>query len=312
MTIGIYQSPMTSRPVRDKRQMYEFRFFKTNRCIIVTIYSAISDGVKTWFGWGLDLLYPPSCVICGEMLGDDRPEDLNFCRRCMVLVIPDRKRFCPACGSFHASPDDANFSPDLHKRFPNSCSRCANETFAYTKVIPLGEYRDDLRNAILRMKTDKSGYIASSMASMLFHVRREQLESLDADFIVPVPMHFYRRISRGVNNTEFLAARLGQLLRKPVFRSHVRRIKPTKHQFHLKPDERRRNVKNAFEIRHGIFEKLIGRYVSRHVNGKMILLVDDILTTGCTCNEIAKQYLLAGASSVFVCVIAKSLVMKLP
>ena len=274
------------------------------------MYSSVSNGVRKWFGWGLDLLYPSVCVVCDETLGENRAEDLNFCRRCLTLVLPSQKRFCPACGSFHASPNDADFSPDLHKRFPNSCSRCANETFAYTKVIPLGEYRDELRTTILRMKTDKTGYIAASMASMLFHLRSEQLLNTDADFLVPVPMHIFRRIVRGVNNTEFIASRLGQLLKKPVYGSQVRRIKSTKHQFNLKPDERRRNVKNAFEIGYGFPGNLLRRNISGFVKGKKVLLVDDILTTGHTCNEIAKQYLLAGAASVAVCVIAKSVDFK--
>lgn len=159
----------------------------------------------------------------------------------------------------------------------------------------------------LRMKTDKTGILAISAAKMLALHRRSDLDNVRADYIVPVPMHRLRRWDRGVNSPDILTEELGLRLKISVVRHLILRIRQTDLQYKLSPKGRAENMRSAFALCPPSFLAKLGfRRFSLPIVGKNILLVDDILTTGSTCNEITKVLLSAGVESVTVAVVARA------
>jgi len=169
--------------------------------------------------------------------------------------------------------------------------------FRFRKVIALGEYEHELRLTILRMKTDRSAFLATAIAAWLVESRRKLLEATVADVVIPMPMHRLRRWQRGVNNPDLLAEEIARRLDRPVLRNAVLRIRRTGLQFQLSRQGRTENVAGAFAV--------VPRRL-RLLKGKNVLLIDDILTTGATCNEVARILYDAGAKSVTACVAARA------
>jgi len=173
--------------------------------------------------------------------------------------------------------------------------------FRFKRAIVLGEYESDLRLFVLRMKTDRTGILAISATKVFVYHRRADLESTGADYIVPVPMHRLRRAERGGNSPDFIAEELGQQLKIPVLWHLVQRIRPTDLQYTLSQRARAENVSGAFGLRPP--NRFTGLPLLRDKN---VLLVDDILTTGATCNEVTKVLLASGVRSVTVTVLARA------
>jgi ComF family protein len=245
----------------------------------------------------LDLLCPPICPICGAVIDNPPGQDAPLCSTCVSKIVTPDGRFCRRCGG---------------RRFVTNnnldeCPRCRTTPFRFKRAIALGEYAGDLRTLALRMKTDRIGILASAAAKALALYRRMDLETVCADYIVPVPMHRLRRWDRGVNSPDLRAEELGLRLKTPVVRNLVRRIRPTDLQYTLSPTARAENVSGAFGL---CPPHLLAKWGFQRfrlpIAGKHILLVDDILTTGSTCNEIAKVLLAADVGSVTVAALARA------
>ena len=240
----------------------------------------------------LDLLCPPVCPVCGLML--ENPAE-PFCPACIQRIVTPIGQFCRRCGGRRfVSPN--NDSTD-------GCTRCRTTEFRFKRVIALGEYENDLRLFVLRMKTDKTGFLATSAAKMLAISRSAEWEKIQADYVVSVPMHRLRREDRGVNSPDLFGEELARQLKIPFVRNFVRRIRMTDLQYTLSHQARAENVKGAFAC---YSPGLVDRWFRRSIIGKNILLADDILTTSATCNEITKVLLSAGVRSVTVAVLARA------
>lgn len=120
-------------------------------------------------------------------------------------------------------------------------------------------------------------------------------QGVDADVIIPVPLHPARLRAREFNQSLLLADQLSRHLAKPVSATNLVRTAATDPQTSLSRQERLRNLRNAFEIRR-----------PPDLLGKRILLVDDVFTTGATLNECAKSLRKAGAGPVFALTLART------
>jgi len=115
----------------------------------------------------------------------------------------------------------------------------------------------------------------------------------DYDVFIPVPLHKNRHRERRYNQAEILARSASQTCNKPVLTDVVKRVKHTKSQTKLSPAERIKNVNGAFAVIN-----------SEKISQKNIILVDDVVTTGATTNEIAKMLSYNGAGKICVVCIA--------
>jgi ComF family protein len=123
-----------------------------------------------------------------------------------------------------------------------------------------------------------------------------RLREVQPDLVVPVPLHWCRRWTRGYNQSEALARTLAAGMALPFFPTVLRRVRNTPHQTRQSPSVRRDNMRNAFMVRS-----------KGSITRKTVLLVDDVLTTGSTASEAARALRSAGAARVVVAVLAHSL-----
>jgi ComF family protein len=221
----------------------------------------------------LDLLLPPSCVLCG--LSD---EQAPLCARCRD-VLPRNDVACRRC----AAPLDV--------LYPGAdCGACQSNPPAYHAARAPLRYAFPVDAALKRLKFRQQLLFAPVFAGLLVPVLNHAFP--DCDALVPVPLHRRRHVLRGFNQADEICRPLTGASGLPTV-MNVDRCRATPPQSGLSALERRRNLRNAFAVR----GDLPARYP---------LIIDDVLTTGSTCNELAKALLGAGAERVGVLVVARA------
>jgi ComF family protein len=211
--------------------------------------------------------------------------DSLVCDKCRQVLVPASQLQCRRCGA------------DIGVALPDAidCARCRREKYRFQRVICLGRYRDTLRDVILRMKRRTEEPLTVEMSRLLCNVRHDELNSLEADVVVPIPMHWTRRLVRGVNSAELLAAGVAKALNLPLAARALVRTRRTKKLAELSRAERKRALHDAFALKRGC-----------DFRDARVLLIDDVLTTGTTCDTAAKALRREGAAGVFVAVIARA------
>jgi ComF family protein len=150
-----------------------------------------------------------------------------------------------------------------------------------------------LRQAILRMKHATDDTLAELMGELWADHTLARLRAVGADVVIPVPLYWMRRWRRGYNQSAALARALAGRLGLPYRPRWLRRIRHTPPQTLQSPAGRRVNVRGAF--RASPFAAL---------QGKVVLLVDDVVTTGSTASEAARALRAAGAQRIVVAALA--------
>ena len=220
----------------------------------------------------LNLFFPPRCAVCGEVL--EIGERKGFlCKDCAedMPYIPEGE--CPHCGE---KTDRKGF-----------CSFCLKE-FAFSSACAVFPY-EEVRDAIHLFKYDGDKTIGKGlgelMADYLLNHQQEFLQK--ADVMVSVPLHQKKEKYRGFNQTHILGDRISEKTGLVFEKGALERKRETVAQSELNPAERKINLQDAF-------------HTSADFTGKRVLLIDDIFTTGTTCNECAKVLYRSGAEEVLV------------
>jgi ComF family protein len=176
------------------------------------------------------------------------------------------------------------------------CSECRGHPLGFDRAIALGPYQGPLRSLCLSLKHEQNAWIARWLGELVVEARLDELraEANPGAWVVPVPLHWRRRLKRGYNQAEGLAIGVGRALSLPV-KPVLRRVVPTPKLALMGRTERARVMKQAFRARS-----------VRALKGRTILLVDDILTSGATSGAAARALKRAGASRVVVIVVARA------
>jgi ComF family protein len=230
----------------------------------------------------VDLIYPPRCLLCGK--APPSPSD-PFCAFCSAELFHDPHPCCPRCC--------ARVGP--FTVIDGSCAACRQHPVRFSAAVRLGPYGGVLREAVLRLKSAHNEGLAELLGECLAQQRQTQLRALGAQVIVPVPLHWRRRLVRGYNQSSAIAHGLGVGLGLPCRYLWLKRTRATPSQKTLPAQQRWDNVRNAFRARGGA--GLAGRHV---------LLVDDVMTTTATASEAARALLEGGAARVSVAVLARA------
>ena len=150
--------------------------------------------------------------------------------------------------------------------------------------------------AIHRYKYQRALWFEPFLADLFLREAVPALRKQKWDVIVPVPLHSTKKREREFNQAERLAERLGDATKIPVNKTCLRRVVPTSTQTLLTRQQRESNVRKAFAMRNGT-----------RLDGKRVILVDDVFTTGATTSACAKTLLAAGAGEVCVWTVARGI-----
>jgi ComF family protein len=229
----------------------------------------------------LDLIYPRVCCSCeGAVTG----EEGHLCWDCAAALAYIAHPFCSICGDPVEGRVDEEFV----------CYACAEKRPYFTRARSAIRYRGVGQTLLRHFKYHRRLWIADELAHLLHACVETYYEAAAFDAIVPVPLYPVRQRERGFNQAETLARLLARTMRKPLMNKNLVRIRPTPTQTHLTARERAFNVKGAFKVRR-----------CSAIRGARLLLVDDVMTTGATVNECARELRGAGAGEVFVVTVAR-------
>lgn len=227
-------------------------------------------------------IFPDDCRVCGQPLRE--VSRIPVCRDCLNepgAISADY--FCKDC----QTPFLNRFPLDENGR----CSLCRLGANGFNTVYTYGSYEETLRALIHLFKYSRVRPLVRPLGRLLARAIPPERQF---DLIVPMPLHWRKRWSRGYNQSELLAKEIARLRGLPIA-NVVRRVKATAPQAGLSNSKRRLNVRGAFSLRKGA-----------NVKGLRVLLIDDVLTTGATASACARVLKRAGAKHVAVAAVART------
>jgi ComF family protein len=179
------------------------------------------------------------------------------------------------------------------------CVACRDKKFCFDAVRSLGLYEGDIRQAVLRMKHHEQENLAMALGRRVAILLAENPFSEPPELIAPIPMHWLPRLVRGTSAADTLARSLAAAVSLPVAGDLLYCRRLLKKQGMLLASERKSNVRGAFAASR--------RY---DISGAKVLLVDDVITTGATCDAAAQSLLDAGAAAVYAVSVARGTGMR--
>ncbi len=228
----------------------------------------------------LHFFLPRACPVCLETLADQSSR-APFCPTCM-------NSFRHLTGAGQCSCCALPFK--AAEQAPHLCGRCSAEPPPFVRVYAVGLYENALRQAIHLLKFKGKVHLDKPLAILLNAVLPEQYSF---DLIVPVPLSRRGLRQRGYNQALLLARQLSGLRRIPLLAAGLVKTRETLSQHDLAAEQRHRNLRDSFAL-------------LQPVEGRTVLLVDDVLTTGATASLCAEALLNAGAREVHVAVLGRA------
>ncbi len=233
------------------------------------IISQLARTLRNGVSHIVDLIWPPISLLSKERtsksgtLNANEWADLNFNygSKCAICSIP-----------MHDNPHPEGI-----------CPSCIVEPPYFEKAIAPLIYDDNSKPLVLALKHSgrKDGVL--TFANLMVGALKDK----DFDMIIPVPLHSSRLFEREYNQSIWLGEKISKIMGIKLFRNCLIRIKNTKSQGTQSAKGRKRNIKNAFKCQNKI-------------DGKSVLLIDDVFTTGSTANECARELMKNGAKRVIV------------
>ena len=224
-----------------------------------------------------DLVYPPRCVLCGSQGFNDR----DICVSC-YRKLPWIESACSQCAIPLVSGSTATLK----------CGQCLRQPPAFDHSTSLFRYQDDAIKLIQQLKFNEKLVNSRLLGSLLTSAIENGTVELP-DLIVPVPLHKKRLRQRGYNQSIELARAVSKACHLPVDVRSVIRVRDTGAQTGLNRTRRRENMRGAFEM-------------ARALNARHVAILDDVVTTTSTVNELARLLKRAGVRRVDVWSIARA------
>lgn len=213
-------------------------------------------------------VFPNRCIVCGNICVDE-----FFCTKCNGTLEPFKVKLCTKCGA------------------PKWFCQCKYYFYYFDKIVTAFPNKDTAKEAFYRFKFNSAvlsaGYFADCMADKV----KNYFNNTDFDYITYIPMHFSKKSDRGYNQSEILAKHISKKLKIPFKKVLIQPKKSKVQQKDSTIAERFLNIKGRYKVKSNI-----------DIKGKHILLVDDIMTTGSTLSEAARELKLMGAE--YICCVA--------
>jgi ComF family protein len=250
----------------------------------------VGDAVKSL----LAALFPSDCRICPSSLFS--VSRLPVCSSCLESIQPISQARCNVCGDLLSAADGA---------FGDArCPECASDGPAFERAVNYGAYTGVLRQLIHLLKYERMRPAANVLGRLTAEASLQLEGDIDVPelLMIPVPVHKVRMRSRGFNQAELIARAAQRGIEQSIGRkltldvTALLRVRFAESQVSLTVEERRQQIRGSFKV------------TSRErVKGREILLVDDVLTTGATASECARELRQAGAARVWVVTPARAL-----
>jgi competence protein ComFC len=229
------------------------------------------------------LLFPSFCRVCSKPLG--RPGERIVCDECLGRLRPRAGPVCTCCGRFLEGAGESHL-----------CRRCLERRPPYSLHRSCGPYGGILKDMIRLFKYERLSVLSRPLGLYVEEsLGAEEGLWAGADFLVPVPLHRKRERERGFNQSHLLAAELARGRGLAVLGGSLIKVKNVPPQTSLQGKGRRENVRGAYEVRR-----------ARRIEGKVLVLVDDVFTTGSTLRECSRALRKAGAGEVRALTLAQA------
>ena len=226
----------------------------------------------------LRLLYPQGCAACGA------PGGGALCAECRALVeVRPAEGCCAICGKTLVERDAA-LGTAAHV-----CADCRPARPAFDLARSAALLRGPVRKLVHGLKYRGETWLAPVLGELLHGCFLAHCADERPDVVAPVPLHPFKRLRRGYNQSELLARDLARRLGLPCAPRLLARVRDTATQTRMDRAERRRNMDGAFAV---------SRARAPYAFGKRVLLVDDVMTTGATFAAAARALRDAGAARV--------------
>lgn len=217
-------------------------------------------------------LLPYCCIACNKL--SDRQQDL--CTHCFKR-LPFISTQCTQCA--HPLPTDS------------LCGHCQKQVPAFDKTIAAFTYTEAIPDFIQQFKYKHRLMYGRVLSELLLE---QVLHSpLTVEALIPMPLHGWRYLRRGYNQSYLMAKTLRKQLHLPIHQQSIHRRRATQVQRSLRKDQRAQNMQQAFHVRNPL-------------PYKRVAIIDDVMTTGHTVNALAHALKQAGAVWVEAWVIART------
>ena len=245
--------------------------------------TSLRSRLSAWGKLGAVLLFPSSCEICRAFLV--RPGEKVVCRDCLDGLKSTKEPFCLCCGRFFPGIGDNHL-----------CSSCLEKRPPFARHRSVARYEGVVKEVILCFKYRGFEILARDLGDFIIRSlgKEEDLWS-GLEAIVPVPLHPVKQRKRGYNQARLLAGRLARSTQIPLVGGRLVKVRTTPAQTSLEARDRGMNLKGAFRVR-----KPAG------LAGKVVLLVDDVWTTGSTLRECSRTLHQAGVKEVRALTVAQA------
>lgn len=229
----------------------------------------------------LDLIYPENCHCLKCKENYLHSEITGLCQECLKQII-FLKNSCQICGR------------GLLDESENLCHYCQDKRFYFAQSRSIGLYSDLLKEMILQFKYEKNLSLLATLVEIIETGFREYYRKKDINQIVYVPIHKKRFKQRGFNQAKLLSEKLSEKT-KIELNNGLKRVRETPALYNYAFDEREEILKDSFALDKQNYD----------FKDKKLLLVDDVFTTGATCNELSKLLKIEGkAKEVYVITLA--------
>ena len=234
-------------------------------------------GISDFIDGFLNLVFPLNCPICREGLEPDNKKYL--CPSCRIKIGLIKKPVCSRCGRPSAL---------------SICASCKINHHYFRTARAAGIHEGVLRECIHLLKYRKKAFLAEPLGKMLVETVKNAANLGETDLLVPVPLGGRRYREREYNQARLLAGVVSRTFKIPISSRNLTRTRDALPQTRLSRRQREKNVRGLFKIGNG-----------KEYRGKVVLIIDDVFTTGSTVNECARVLSEAGTREVNVLTVAR-------